>query len=68
MIVLENDGGIGVVGHEVDIGPEVVFGRLLGVPMEFVLELVAPRYLNSEMEGRALTLLPPMVTLLLRAL
>ena len=41
MVVLEDDGGIGVVGHEVDIGPEVVFGRLLGVPMEFVLELVA---------------------------
>ena len=38
---MENDGGIGVVGHEVDIGPEVVFGMLLGVPMELVLELVA---------------------------
>ena len=39
----ENDGGIGVVGHEMDIGTEVVFGRLFGVPMELVLKLVAAK-------------------------
>ena len=43
VVILENDGRIGVVRHEMDESSEIVIGGMFRIPLDFVLELVAAK-------------------------